>query len=670
MKTKKILIILIASIIISSYGAIGLKSTNFNNNTIGSIYYPTDTWHNETVYKTGYHAVQENIISYDEKIIYADEIIYKDEKPQPLKLDLILRSIDDVNLPETQKIYATILNINGELRRYDLDEIKIESLEKYHGKLFVGIKAYDPYINVNPLHIDSKGTNDQYRRRVYVTSSVEEGFLISNPYYNSFLGGQKTINIEYIEPTVPHLFGTPGLDSPTSCNFQIRTAESLEELYESSWSEYHDDYSIINIPINHHYFQYKINMQTEDTKLTPIVKKIELSKSNGEVIFSDNSWDSSNNYQNINGINGTLSKGELVLDNLLIETEEGFQVHFSYLFQAPSNQEPPEWSYNVKQFFRDNMPRNFDRSCWPYPGVVSMEVFQQKLYMNVGCHIDECHSMTAGEFVSYDYDSGIIKTEANQYSDKEFDWWNEGNGRLRVVGNILTNNGIDTKSLGSDIIEDPEVPGGCQIYQFTDGSGEWYVGITPSAGVFKAHLWDMEEYNGLLFISRNNGTYYRDMPTDISDHNNADSYNPNNWILLEETAHHQGDPGTLGNSQHNFIKFGNYFVIYYTDAWKENGQSNRIKKMYTFDGNLNVLTEINMSSFLFGQDKNTFGCDGNIIYKGRILIWNLRSGRVIDSSGFGHQNETPSSNEINLKPYDPEVQAFWASRFYYTDSLS
>lgn len=661
-----------------------METSSININA-GREDFPVDSWHNEIVLKTGIEEYPEAFISYDNKIIYADETYYKNPYNSPLKTELILRSIDDVNALETRQIYGTILNIDGEIPYYDLTNIRIFTLETYHGKLFVGITASDPYENPNSPH-QEPGINDEYRRRVYVTSSVEEGNLLSNPHYDSTLGGLKNLNIDIIKPLPPYIIGGTGMQSPTQCNIQFRTAENEESLNSATWSEPYEENSIINIPINHKYIQYSISMRTDDSSLTPIVKKVEVAEINGDIIFSDISWARSDDYQSKEGISGTLSKGELVLENLLVEPA---QVQFSYLFQAPSKQKPPKWCYDVQQFFPDDPPqnrrRNFSSSSWPYPGIVSMEVFKGKLFMNIGCQTGECHTLTAGELASYDYESGLLKTEAFQYSEQPFDWWNEGNGYLRVVGDLLINIGVDTKSKGTDLLEDPEVPGGCQIYQLTDGDGEWHIGITPSAGIFGVHIWDMAEFNGKLFIGRSAGGYYREMPTDFAGHNDPDSYNPGSWTPLIGTEHHEGDPDTPGQAHHRFMEYGNNFIVRYSDSWRYNGERFHMKKLLTYDQNLNQISETDTDSFAVGSDK-PLGPDfeAYIIHNRRLITWNCRSGDIPEGAGWtpggpggdefidntdsseGSDGDQLMQRRDNLSH---DLRQYWASRLYYTEQL-
>jgi len=633
-----------------------------------------DSWDNEIVLKTGIDEVAEAFISYDNKIIYADEPYYKNVYNHPLKTKLILRSIDDVNSSETRQIYGTILGIDGSLPYDDLTSIRISTLESYHGKLFVGITANDPYQRtISPGQEPYiSGTNDEYRRRVYVTSSVEEGYLISNPYYDEALSGLKIMNIDSIVPKPPHTISTPDMQSPTYCSIQVRTAETQENLEVTAWSDHYEENTAIIIPQNHEYIQYRVNMQTDDISLTPIVKKIEFVNPIGEVILSDSSWINENDYQSKEGISGTLSNGELVLDNLLDESLSPPQVHFSYLFQAPAKQEPPDWVYDIKRVVfpgdTSSAPRNFARGCWPYPGVVSMEVFKEKLFMNIGCQAGECHGMTAGEFASYNYESGLIKTEAIQYSQQPFDWWNEGNGNLRVVGDLLINPGVDTKSCGPDLVENPEIPGGCQNYQFTDGSGEWYIGITPSAGIFGVHIWDIAEFDGKLFIGRSNGCYYRDMPDDFESHSSAESYNPDSWTLLPGTEHHEHDPGTPGQAIHRFILYGNKFIVKYSDSWRFKGNRYNEKTLLTYDQNLQQISETDINSFTVGSDRDGLDFEAYILHNHRLITWNCKSGDIpsggFNSGGFGAGQGELMQYEKTLSS---DLRPYYASRLYYTN---
>jgi len=624
--------------------------------------YPADNWHSVVIPKTGGHGMPEAIISYAGKILYGDEIFYSKNDDEPLRLDLILRSIDDpANVEETAQIFGTVLRLDGSIPRCDLNEIDIECLAEYHGKLLVGILAYDPIV---PFSED--GTNDTYRRRVYISSSVDNGYLISNVYDDIDLAGSRLLNLDLICPLPPHTEWSPGMESPTHIEVYVRTAESEENMEFATWIGPYDASTNIDIPSGHYCVQYKIEMGTTDEVLTPVVQKIELRKIGGGVVFSDDAWTNTNDYDEAHNVSGTLSKGELVLANKALPSVPGSndqpQVKFSYFFQAPAKDRPPKWCFSVDDPKNPNDDyRSFNESLWPYLGVISMDVFNGKLHMNIGTYLGPMHTLSAGEFVSYDYGNGLIRTEAKQYSAIEKDWWSEGNGCLRIVDNLLIDNGVDTKG---DVIG--ETPMWVQLYHVTAGDGQWHVGLTPYE--LGLHLWDVNAYAGKLIISRNGGVFYRDMPEDMSGHYDGASYNPDTWILLEGTQH---NPQCYGLAQSYLNIYRGYLVVYFHDIWNDAGQWNRIRKIltYTYDPGADMITLVSeidfLNTVLQGADHGTFPTAW-FQHNGRLIVWNRRNGQGTDDAGF--------SDAPELQPYTPRLDMvypadYWASRLYYTDPI-
>jgi len=94
-----------------------------------------------------------SIIAYPpEGIVYADQIIRHDIYATPLPpidADLILRIVPELK-PITKINYdlnppfATILSVNGDVIRDELMNLRVACLEKFHGKIYVGIQAGDP----------------------------------------------------------------------------------------------------------------------------------------------------------------------------------------------------------------------------------------------------------------------------------------------------------------------------------------------------------------------------------------------------------------------------------------------------------------------------------------------------------------------------------------------
>lgn len=625
--------------------------------------------------KNGGEQIQsmEGMISYAGKVVYTDRIVHHDfpiPDGKALDVDLILRSIDDpTTVEETAQIFGHILGTGGHYPREDLRWIAIASLENYHGKLFVGVRAEDNDENGDK----AGGTDDTFRRRVFVTASVAHGELISNAVNIPGLSNANLLVLDRILPQQPHGEGEPYLPIDwTSAKVQIRTHHTELGLYMQEFvgpdgtSDTYFDASVnaVAIPAYTDWFQYKVIMDTLDERLTPVFEGICL-KNGLFTVFSETSWANGDDYSSTDGISGSLSPGELVLENKWITPQisdpldpdfgsnpDELHVKFVEYFQAPSEVHPPPWCSDLQY---GGPGRNFSDDNWLYPTVVSMKHFQDKLYLNIGVYDGAGGQMTAGEFATYDYGSGVIKTIGRQYSTLPRDWWSEGNGTFDPLGkDLLVVNGVDTK--GRTFAEG-EVAEGEQLYYIFDGdvhpeigNGDYSLGLTP-VGMW-AHLWCILGFSGKVFISRNRGCYYRDMPATLEGHYDQEARNFNSWTPLEGTGH---KPGAPGHAESALVVYGGHLVVLFDDL-----NPDHIYKVMVFDETLNLVFIGDFPAE--GSDLHRGAGRAILTHKGRLLRWNQRSGYPEQIDGFGGSG----GGDPEIGVYDP---GFWACRLYYTDPV-
>lgn len=579
---------------------------------------PADEWTVSVLPRTGRGGYGEAFISYDGKLIYEDELPTVVQGTEPRVVDLFLRSVEDPSDVEASaQIYGTVLSITGDVPYEDLRNIRIVSLATYHGKLLAGVMAED-----SP---DAPGgCNDTYRRRIYVTASVPSGHLISNPIHDEQADEETlTVSLQILRPRPPQLPGEPiQLESPTTVGLRIRSATSQAGLDGAPWlgpdgpdSSYQDG-TTATVPTGHEWLQVRADLHSDDPRLTPVVDRMALLGDGGRTVFAQDDWQDPSSYAELSGIGPALSPGELVLSNLT-EAAGGPapQVVFVEHFQAPVQAEPPEWLYSGDL---GDPSRNFGPAGWPYNAVISMAVFQDRLMINVGNRPGPVPAgATAGEFVSYDYASGLVRTESRQYSALERDWWQEGNGRLRVFGNLLINNGIDTKM--RDLGDGQEVPPGSQMYYLFTGPDERIIGNTPAD--FGNHLWDIQVFAGRLLISRNGGTWFRDLPQGLPGHAQGDDSGL--WSELDGAQRSSAAVASgTGHAAARFIPYGDKLIVYFHEAWVADQTSNRIRKILTYDQDINKICEIELEADPVDETGLTAHW---LTHRGRLVLWNAGS---------------------------------------------
>jgi len=479
---------------------------------------PYETWYEMEIENTdGAGGYYNGIVSYyPEGIVVPDKII---TQPDPLIQDLVLRVVPELTtFGQGSKSggkstpWATVISVNGEYSYDDLKKLNVDSLEVFHGKVYVGVMALDNYVNSD----GTLGTDDTFRRLLYVTESVQQGSGVSRAFRPGKLAGTQ-LYIKGIRPCTPHLEGQL-FTCPTSISLQIRSAATSGALKKASFVGKYElpasgeaSFNLV-FPTGHKWFQYKVVMSTGDSRLTPVLEQVKVTTTSGTVI-DDTDWSGGQLTENTN-LFDRHSPGELVLANA--KQLDG-QVKMIKVIQAPCV-EVPQW------FFEFTDPsRNFSLAHWPYPSVADLEPFEGKLYMRVGTSTFTAPAgCQGGDFASYDYAGGLVKVEAQFYhSDDPHDpndyrFHGEGGGWLRKMGDLLINAQPDSKIQGFS----------AEYYMYTDGDGSWDVGYigNPIAGALN-HAWDMIEIGGHYFVSTNPGVLYRPVPQTAAEHLDADAWN-------------------------------------------------------------------------------------------------------------------------------------------------
>ncbi|MBW2454286.1 MAG: hypothetical protein JRI68_07240 [Deltaproteobacteria bacterium] len=579
---------------------------------------PADDWNVVTLPRSGRGGYGDAFIGYDGLILYEDEIRHHSDHTAPRDVELIVRALGDPDQGDgTARIYGQVLHVAGDIPYEDLRNIRITSLESYHGKLYAGVLAED-----SPT--DPGGTDDTHRRQVYVTASVPGGQLVSNPLHDDALDqGPLTLEVDALLPDAPHLAGS-GVpqDEVTAVDVQLRSAVTEAGLAGAPWSgpsgassAWQDGDQVV-VAAGHKWLQYRIELRTTDSRVSPVLQRLAVVAEGGSSLFEHESWTDPSDYGEVDGVSPTLSPGEVVLDNIREDsTRPAAQVAFVHAFQAPARDEPPEWLYSGDLGGPD---RNFGPAGWPYNGVISMEVFQGRLMLNVGNRPGPVPAgATAGEFVAYDYDSGELQTVGRQYSEVPRDWWQEGNGRLRATGGLLINNGADTKM--RDVGKGNQVPPGSEMYFLFSAPDQITIGNTPAG--LGAHMWDAAIFADRLLVSRNHGVQYRSMPAAYDEHATCDE--PSLWAPLA-AAQHGGD-GQSGVSSARFVPYGGMLVVLFADSWLDGegrgAVQHSLRKVLTYDDSLELRCEMDFP--VSPVDEGAFGFNA-LVHDGRLLVWNAK----------------------------------------------
>ncbi|MEW6745458.1 MAG: Ig domain-containing protein [Planctomycetota bacterium] len=471
-----------------------------------------------------------------EGIVYADKIIRHDIKDPDalLDLDLILRVVpaldglqSDRRLSwcEASTPFATVLTVHGEHSRDDLNNLRIASLEVMQGKIYVGVEAFDPYQNSD----GSMGTNDTFRRRLYVTESVADGTGVSRPFHGGLANA--ILKVEGILPGAPHIEGEPFQEDPTNIVIQVRSAATEVELeaapftghYEldggSGYSEWELDF-----PLQHTWFQYKMLMATSDSRVTPVLERVRLETAAGTLV-DDNDW-SAGQLVEVDDLLPSHSPGNVVLANRKLLTG---QVAMALVRQPPCV-EPPAWCWEI-----DPPDRAFRPDDWPYRAVGDMEALDSLLVLSVGEPATFHTGCKAGDFLSYDYRSGLFQLEEHFYHERipgdllDKTYWGEGSGWFKTMAGMAVMNQPDTKIgiwiPGLEVWTGTEAE---EVYVGTFGDGEWQVGYTPASigvgGQAPFHIHDMVEFEGYYFASTNRGVIYRPVPRTPEDHKDTTAW--------------------------------------------------------------------------------------------------------------------------------------------------
>lgn len=497
-------------------------------------------------------------ITYDGKIVYVDRVWTSDPEVAPcsvppnydneIMIELLLRYVEGAPVINSG-IYGSVLELGEEdTTCEELWNIWIESLCQYHGKLYAGINC-----------MQGVGYND-YRRLLYVSASRSQGSYTSPPIQFTRLSETKSVVVDALAPGQQHLqkedaASSGSSTSPTSLRILFRTAKNKEELLDKCF------HNILKIEENNHsnhsirfspedtWFQYKVEMTTEDPRLTPVLKRLEFSN-NTEILFFDDF--------NTEGLGGTeygvvtnLSPGELVLDNIYGATDNRTDLNVSFIEvgQVP-NTPPPHWFAELGNPFVSN--------DYPYGGVISMIPFIQGdvdvLIISVGGYEGPGQATSAGQFVTYDYGTDTFGIFQNNYSDTAEGWWNEGSGFLYPFGDsgMIVNPTVDLKT-------SPNYEG-YHLFYYDDVNDElaWTLGLGALATdkeliIHGEHNYFTYEFNDRLLVSRNAGVWTREFPSTIEGHVATEETDWEDDPLIETTG--------LPVNKSNMINYNGYLVM-------------------------------------------------------------------------------------------------------------
>jgi len=545
-------------------------------------------WHKTTL--AGDPVYASNIVPYyPEGILYADTVARNVGYPNPLDQDLVLRLIPDGSVPPSaqlnESIWAVVESINSNIPQDNLNTITITCVEVFHGKIYVGISATDGYSNSD----GTTGTDDTFRRRMYVSESVGAGEGVSRSFNAASLAGA-VLSIEGVTAGTPHASGNP-LPKPTRIRLRVRSAATEAGLAGAAfvgpdgtagtYFELPEDaaqtaYNVA-FPAGHAWCQYKVYLSTSDGRVTPVLQKVELA-ANGRIIASDDDW-SGGQLTSVNNLFTQHSPGEGVLANRKLADGKTSMV---MVIQPPCVQ-PPDWCYYLIGGGQAG-DRAFKYDLWPYEALGDMEPYKGNLYLLVGPTISFHTGCRAGDLVRYDYAGGLFTVEGHMYqggdpnnpSVKTF--WGEGGGRFRIMGDILVMPEGDSK-IGS--WNGQSFVGGesTEWYLYTTGNGQWKVGYTTPVveTQLPMHIWDIAYFQGYEFIHTNRGVVYRPLPTTEAGHLATST-----WLFFGN-----GPPASdaMCVSVGAFAVHDNrLFTGYVVDKYG-------INKLRVFDENLNLILE-------------------------------------------------------------------------------
>jgi len=582
-------------------------------------------WHKTTL--EGDPVYASNIVPYyPEGILYADTVARNAGYPNPLDLDLVIRLIPDGSVPPSaqlnESLWAVVESINGEIPLNNLNSISITCVEVFHGKIFAGIKASDIYYNSD----GTTGTDDTYRRRMYVSESVSAGEGVSRSFNAASLAGA-AITVEGVIAGTPHASGNP-LPKPTRIRLQVRSAAAEAGLAgaafvgpdgtANTYFELPEDaaqttYNVA-FPAGHSWCQYKVYLSTIDGRVTPVLQKVELTTSGGTVA-SDDDW-SGGQLTNVNNLFTRHSPGEIVLANRKLADGKTSMV---MVIQPPCVQ-PPNWCYYLIKGGQTG-GRAFKFDQWPYMALGEMEPYKGNLYLLVGPTMSFHTGCQAGDLVCYNYGSGLFTIEGHMYqggdpnnpSVKTF--WGEGGGRFRILGDILVMPQGDAKIGSWDGLEFGAGES-WEWYLYTSGNGQWNVGRTPSAVANggPTHIWDIAYFQGYQFIHTNMGVIYRPLPATALGH-----FDTSTWHFLGN-----GIPPGATNclSVGAFAVHNNHlFTGYVVDTFG-------IYKAKVFDENLNISWERDIPTWggFLG------GLRGYFEYRGRLFLSYMKTLSYMDQT--------------------------------------
>ena len=587
-------------------------------------------WHKTTL--EGSPTYASNIVSYyPEGILYADAVV-RNGIPNPLDLDLVIRLIPDGYEPPSvqmnESLWALVESINGDIPKDNLNSISITCVEVFHGKIYVGMKASDGYYNSD----GTAGTDDTFRRRMYVSESVSSGEGVSRSFNAASLAGA-VLTIEGVTAGTPHASGNP-LPKPTRIRLRLRSAATEAGLAGAAfvgpdgtagtYFELPEDaaqtaYNLA-FPAGHTWCQYKVFLSTSDGRVTPVLQKVELI-ANGRTVASDDDW-SGGQLTEVNNLFTQHSPGEVVLANRKLADGK---TSMMMVIQPPCVQ-PPDWCYNLIGGGQAG-DRAFKFDQWPYMALGEMEPYKGNLYLLVGPTMSFHTGCQAGDLVRYDYAGGLFTVEGHMYQGGDPNnpavktFWGEGGGRFRILGDILVMPQGDAK-IGS---WDGQSYGGGESwewYLYTTGNGHWKVGRTPSvvANGGPTHIWDIAYFQGYQFIHTNMGAIYRPLPTTEEGH-----FDQSTWLFFGN-GWPPGATGTL--SVGAFAVHDNrLFTGYTVDKYG-------LYKFRVFDENLNLILEKDDPTW----DEIVGGLRGYFDYRGKLLL------SYINSLWYMSQSNDPPLN--------------------------
>lgn len=569
-------------------------------------YYPDGFIYTDTIDDTPYR--RSNVLP---NILIADEDEYK---PKQL---VLRRGMDPENsgTEESNPIFARVLEVDGEKNRL-LRGLSISSLAVYHGKLYAGLSAWDH--------------EDKYRRLLFVTESVESGEGLSRIFKSKEELGQCRLIFSGIQPYSPHNEGDEDVVCKTSIRIQIRSSEDYHGIHDATFMGPEDlDYYLlpegnekvdflIDFPEGHKWVQYKVILETQDSRISPVLSSVKLIRGS-ETIIHDNSWNKGQLFES-RGISAKHSPGEIVLENKVLDDKTVSMVKVI----QPRVKEPPQWAYNIFDFNR-RPGRELIESEYPYTAIGSMKVFQNKLYFLLGPQPGVTSRASMGNLGSYDYAKGIFRIESPYYMEMHDNpmrlfFWSEGGGKFRKMGDILINPQSDTKKgRGRNNIYMRQGP---EIYFYTDGSGEWEIGLIPDtirvyrSRIGTVHVWDMIKYDGRYYISTNAGILYRDIPDEKEDH-----YDSGAWRYLSEYR---------GSRIADFLLKQGSFVIFdqnlfFTETILRRAPFNNIVNLFSISNEYNIYRIMDLKEFEEGRFiAMADSLNRSVEYSHRLIVWDGR----------------------------------------------